>query len=96
MGAMIRTILKFGLGLSGLSALFFFMLMKQWLSVPVFEALTPDQTFYALIASLAAIFLFFLILLSINSSSKGISATSSGSGHSVITTGKNSKVDIGK
>lgn len=96
MGVFIRTILKFGLGIAGLSALFFFMLMKQWLSVPAFQAMTPDQTFYALIASLVAIFLFFVILVSINSSSKGHVATASGSGHVVITTGKNSKVDIGK
>ncbi|MCG9665826.1 hypothetical protein L1D26_22510 [Vibrio mediterranei] len=96
MGALIRIILKFGLGIAGVSALFFFMLMKQWLSVPAFQAMTPDQTFYALIASLVAIFLFFVILISTGSSSKGHAATTSGSGHAIITTGKNSKVDIGK
>ncbi|EGQ8730639.1 TPA: hypothetical protein NJ348_001091 [Vibrio parahaemolyticus] len=96
MTTIIRTLLKFGLGISGVSALFFFMLMKQWLSVPAFEALTPDQTFYALIASLIAILLFFVILITTGSSSKSNVATTSGSGHAVVTTGKNSKVDIGK
>ncbi|NOE09010.1 hypothetical protein EEJ36_03050 [Vibrio cholerae] len=93
---LIRTILKFGLGIAGVSALFFFMLMKQWLSVPAFQAMTSDQTFYALIASLVTIFLFFVILFSTSPSNKGPVATTSGSGHAVITTGKNSKVNIGK
>ncbi len=93
---MIRTILKFGLGISGISAFFFFMLMKQWLSIPAFQAMSPDQIFYALISSLVAIFLFFVILVSTSPSNKGHVATASSSGHAVITTGKNSKVDIGK
>jgi len=59
----LKTSFRYGAGLAGLSTILFLTFMKQWVTSPLISSLSPDQIFYAFIASLAMAVLLSVLLL---------------------------------
>ncbi|MEZ9257446.1 hypothetical protein AB4125_07560 [Vibrio splendidus] len=97
MNTLVKLVLQAGLGLAGLGTIIFYGILERWLTLDVFSQMTPEQTYKAFIACIvgALVTLTLLIILKLASkTASNVSSNSSGSGHSVTTTGKNSSVNI--
>lgn len=89
MDTLIGLILKAGAGLAGISSAVFLMIYLEWLKLPIFSKLSPDQTFYILILSVVLTFIFALTLLTVylRKNKATSSATASGDGIAVVSSG---------
>ncbi|MCD9479350.1 hypothetical protein [Photobacterium phosphoreum] len=95
---LVKVVLATGCGLSGLGAIIFFALVSKVMEIEALSKMTPEQSYNALIATIAGclICLFMLIIVHLASKKQnGDSITASGSGHAIKTTGANSPVSIG-
>lgn len=59
----LKTAFKYGAGLAGLAAIFFLLVVKQWITSSLFAEMSAQHTFYSFIISMVIAFVLSLLFL---------------------------------